>query len=61
MRSKRAYEIVPGDEVADFPGGIVNEVQFMGNDSELVKIIFDNNVSMRCWDDELIRVYTDAD
>jgi hypothetical protein len=61
MRTKFAYEIVPGDFVADFPGGIVKDVEFAGNDSEMVKIIFTEGAPMLTWDDSLLRVFTESD
>jgi hypothetical protein len=61
MRTKKAYEIVPGDFVARFPGGIVSEVKFSGPDSEMVKYTFTEGHSMIVWDDDMISVFTDSD
>lgn len=58
MRSITAYDLAPGDEVVDFPGGFVKETIVR---DDLVQIFFTNGTSMLTWDDALIRVYTDAD
>lgn len=58
MRSIRAYDVAPGHEVADFPGGFVEKTIIR---DDLVKIIFTNGTSMLTWDDSLIRVNTDSD
>jgi pantoate kinase len=61
MRIKKAYEIEPGDFVANYPGGIVAEVKFAGPDSEMVKFTFTEGHSMLTWDDSMIKIFTDSD
>lgn len=58
MRSIRAYDVAPGHEVADFPGGFVVSIN---ERNDLVEIIFSNGTSMLTWNDSLIRVNTDSD